>query len=251
MNVSFLPSPLKRKVSSDLDSHDAQSNISSVFLAGNLDCFKQDFDDDDSEDEYLLDDAGIDELEAGQNDDENSVTLEDLAKAEKILQSVFGNFGILKSLIKAILSGKLDVGSDIAFQAIVYKLQSLLYGKHSLRYLENYGMFWAGVRNLIKSRGVVVFLEHFPVPQNSENKFLKSVDWSQKHLENLDYRGKMWSIGWIEKNKKVKVLYWESHLLLMERRLLFPHRAWKILVVWEIEKLSQKLIRSMKMKRML
>jgi hypothetical protein len=134
-------------------------------LSGNIDSKSYNEGNEDS-DEEILDESHMD-LEAeedGTFDDHSDVTIEDLVSAEKILRQVFGSSRILTNIIKAIVSGLLDVGSDIAFQAVVYKVQSLVSGKHSVRYLQNYGLFWAGVRNLIKSRGLVVLFEHFPIP---------------------------------------------------------------------------------------
>ena len=166
MNVTCLPSPVKGKVQSDLDSHDAPSCSGSVFLSGNIEEFKSYNEGNENSDEEILDESHMD-LEAEEDgifDDNNDVTIEDLVSAEKILRQVFGSSRILTNIIKAIVSGLLDVGSDIAFQAVVYKVQSLVSGKHSVRYLRNYGLFWTGVRNLIKSRGLVVLFEHFPIP---------------------------------------------------------------------------------------
>ena len=166
MDLTFLPSPVKGKVQSDVDSHDAPSCSGSVFLSGNIGEFKSCNDGNENSDEEIFDESHMD-LEDEERvifDDKNDVTIEDLVSAEKILCQVFGSSRILTNIIKAIVSGLLDVGSDIAFQAVVYKIQSLVSGKHSVRYLKNYGLFWTGVRNLIKSRGLVVLFEHFPIP---------------------------------------------------------------------------------------
>ena len=76
MGDSFLPSPLKKRVNSDLESKDATR---SIFLAGNL--FEK-FYDESQEEEELVDDK-IEE--ATQLGSDNKIEAGDFEKAEKIL----------------------------------------------------------------------------------------------------------------------------------------------------------------------
>ena len=55
----------------------------------------------------------------------------------------------------------------------------------SIRYLDSYGMFWAGIRNLLKARGLVAFKEHFPIPSNLgkfKEKIIESCGLEKKSL---------------------------------------------------------------------
>ena len=93
----------------------------------------------------------------------NDLSLNEIKLADGILENTYGCGKILTSFIRLLITGKI-AEKDILVQALCYKVQSVSKGNHSVRYLESYGMFWAGVRNLIKSRGLVVFHEHFPIP---------------------------------------------------------------------------------------
>ena len=165
MYSRFLPSPIKGKISSNIDASKDSSH--SVLMSGNIDLLD---DEEDSEEE--IDVAEVGGLDPCSSDSLNHISSDELEKADKMLEDIFGHSGILKNLIRALLLGLIDGGSDIALQALVFKVQALFSGKHSVRYTEAYGCFWSGIRNLIKSRGLIPFKEHFPVPTNL-SKFKK------------------------------------------------------------------------------
>ena len=91
------------------------------------------------------------------------VDIRDLKHADKIIFEKLGVNNTIEHLILLLISGELSV-TDILVQALTYRVQKIIHGKHSMRYSNSYGMFWAGVRNIVKTRGLVVFREHFPIP---------------------------------------------------------------------------------------
>ena len=141
------------------DDYDGRSEI----LAGNLGHTVKDVCESDSgESDYGQDSSGHDfETENEMNFEDVSVN--ELKQADVILENSFGFKKIVTSFIRLLTTGKI-ASTDILVQALCYKIQRLCKGNHSVRYLDSYGMFWAGVRNLIKSRGLVVFQEHIPIP---------------------------------------------------------------------------------------
>ena len=141
-----------RRAHSDIAFDDAQSEI----LAGNLSIRELSSD----EEEETLEEE--DETLDINNED---LTIEDLQKADDLINESLGVSNVVTNLIKLLLSGKFSP-TQILIQALCYKIQSSVKGKHSVRYLDSYGMFWAGVRNLLKTRGLIVFQEHFPIPSD-------------------------------------------------------------------------------------
>ena len=89
------------------------------------------------------------------------ITLEDYVKADIMLSKEFG-INILEHTAKSLLSDKIKP-RDIVIQGLAYRIQKLCRGKNGIRYLPSWGHFWAGIREIVKSRGLVPFLDHFEV----------------------------------------------------------------------------------------
>ena len=150
-------SSLKR-VNSNLEAEDEDAK--SVFISGNLsnrptNLYDSDLEEDD-EDNDLFEDC--DEVA-----DEETISWKDVEKADLVLGETFGIDNVLKKFIQLLLTEKISP-SDLAVQGLIYKVQHLKNGPKSVRYLSSWGMFWAGIRNLTKSRGLVPFTEHFCIP---------------------------------------------------------------------------------------
>ena len=125
----------------------------SEILAGNI--FEQvDEVCDTSLEGFSEDDGDTIEDSSDINDDIQEFTMEDIDNAEKVFEEKLGITNMLRSLAKLVLAKKI-LPTDILIQALCYKIQSTLKGKQSVRYLDSYGMYWAGVRNLLKTRGEV------------------------------------------------------------------------------------------------
>ena len=146
-----------------MDIADDQRSRSTI-LAGNIASGERflDFSSEDECDDYE-DWNSTSSLHTGSS--ETDISLEDLKQADKIFEECFGFHTILSSMIRLLLSGDI-LPTDILCQALAYTVQIHINGKHSVRYLESYGLFWAGVRNLIKTRGLIPFREHMPIPSN-------------------------------------------------------------------------------------
>ena len=163
MNFQIKPlkqSSLKRRINSDLDDAGTvkvDDDVQSLVLSGNLDEHPVYTDDEDElEDDDIYEDC-VEEF------DEKLFEVNDLNRAEEILFKTFGINCSIKKLIHLIISEKLSP-SDLAVQALFYKVQSIMGGPKSVRYIPTWGMFWAGIRNITKSRGLVGFQEHFSIP---------------------------------------------------------------------------------------
>ena len=139
------------------------SDSSSVLLAGNLE--NNDFSSDEDE-EPINHFSDWESTSAGAGDDGfENIGMEDIFKCDSMFQNVTGVVGTIRKLVKLIVSGHINP-SDILMQALSVSVQVKYCGKFSVRYTDSYGMFWAGVRNLQKSRSLIVFKEHFPIPTN-------------------------------------------------------------------------------------
>ena len=102
------------------------------------------------------------------------VTLEDIKEADKILYSIFG-LNIVSVFTHLILKTKV-VPTDFVCQALAYKCQQVLRGSHGVRYQNSWGLFWAACRNLLKTRGIIIFRDHFCIPSLSQlSKFKKQI----------------------------------------------------------------------------
>ena len=143
----------------------------SEILAGNI--FKQA--------EKVCDESGDEFSEFDSDEFENvndsldldCLTIEDIEIADKLFEEQLGVKLMIRSLIKLVISKKM-LPTDILLQALGYTIQSHLRGKQSVRYLESYGMYWSGVRNLLKTRGLLSLREHFPIPSDL-GKFKKKI----------------------------------------------------------------------------
>ena len=153
-------SSLKR-VNSDLENKStyAEDDAQSYLISGNLNQVPEELFD--SEEEEECEDEFEDCME--EVCDEEAVVLRDVEKAEEVLLKAFGVNCCVKKFVKLLLTDKLS-STDLVVQSLVYKIQTLTNGPKSVRYLPSWGMFWAGIRNLIKARGVVGFTEHFSIP---------------------------------------------------------------------------------------
>ena len=135
-------------------------DASSVLISGNLDLKPMQMYDSDEEEDEVDNDVFEDCIE---DFEESPLTLEEIKKAEETIAGVFGVTNFLTSFVRLLIFDKLPV-SDLAVQNLVYKVQKMKKGAKSVRYLPSWGMFWAGVRNLSKSRSLVAFTEHFCIP---------------------------------------------------------------------------------------
>ena len=144
---------LRRVNSGEID-FDTQSE----FIAGNVNLAQfsleplaedPDFSDSEEEDELATESF-------------KTLTLEDYSKANSILSDIYG-VNVIELATKYILSGKLN-SLDMVVQALSYKIQKMSRGSSkAIRYLPSWGCFWASVREIVKARGLVPFLDHFEV----------------------------------------------------------------------------------------
>ena len=103
----------------------------------------------------------------------HNLNIAELNLADQIIESSVGVSYCIRKLIKLIIEKQLS-SSDILVQALCYRIQQITDGGLSIRYQQSYGMFWAGVRNISKSRSLVAFKEHFPIPSDL-SKFTKLI----------------------------------------------------------------------------
>ena len=144
------------------------SDEHSEILAGNLRCeYSSDANSDN--DEY----DSTDEFENSGKLDIDSLSLTDLDTADQMLKDALGTTYSIRKFIVLIIQNKISV-TDILVQALCYRVQRCVDGGYSVRYHPSYGMFWAGIRNLIKSRGLIAFKEHIPIPSDL-GKFTKQI----------------------------------------------------------------------------
>ena len=152
------------KTSAPSVSEEQASVINSIYLAGNIDLGSED-------EESTFDTFESDSFNHGEEVteceivDHKDLTMEEVQRTNSLIEAFHGQRNIMSCIVRAINAGLIDC-SDISLQSFLYKVQSVTRGKKSVRYHDSYGMFWAGVRNIIKSSGLVVFKEHYPVPTN-------------------------------------------------------------------------------------
>ena len=97
--------------------------------------------------------------------EDSKTTLDDYVKANSILSDMYG-VNVLELATKYIVSGKLN-STDMTIQALSYKMQKMSRGSSkAIRYLPSWGCFWASVREIVKARGLVPFLDHFEVKKS-------------------------------------------------------------------------------------
>ena len=154
----------------------------SDILAGNL---EQDFSEDDDE---IDQDINIDAFARESEFEGNEVTIDDVERVDEMIRESLGIENTLKNFIVLVLSGSISV-SEILVQAFAYKVQIFSHGRHSVRYADSYGMFWAGVRNLVKTRGLVAIREHIPVPASLSTMKKKIIDYCQLDSSSLGKSG--------------------------------------------------------------
>ena len=131
------------------------------------------------------------------------IALEDLKKVDEIIKDQLGIPDVLSNFIKLLLSEKM-LPTEILVQALAYKVHSSIKGKHSIRYKDSYGMYWAGVRNILKQRGLVVFQEHFPIPTDltkMKKKIIETCDLETSSLGKSGLQKKNVEL-WINEKKK-------------------------------------------------
>ena len=116
------------------------------------------------------------------------IALEDLKKVDEIIKDQLGIPDVLSNFIKLLLSEKM-LPTEILVQALANKVQSSIKGKHSIRYKDSYGMYWAGVRNILKQRGLVVFQEHFPIPTDLTKMKKKIIETCDLETSSLGKSG--------------------------------------------------------------
>ena len=137
------------------------SSISSVsvFKSGNLNVEERHVedlaDDDISEIDY-------NEIEHGCDVSSEELSLDDYKRADTVLSEVFG-IPIIENFAKLILNEGIKP-KDILVQSLAYQIMKKIRGSSGVRYQDSYGMFWASIRNIIKSAGLVPFLDHFTIP---------------------------------------------------------------------------------------
>ena len=135
----------------------SQSRCSSEILAGNLES------------------RNISDSDECSSDDEeiSNIDMTHLHLAETIIEDSIGTSCFIRKFVKLIIDKRIP-STDILVQAMCYRVQQSFDGTHSIRYQPSYGMFWAGVRNLLKSRGLIAFKEYIPIPTDL-SKFTKLI----------------------------------------------------------------------------
>ena len=160
LDLFVVSMPKLRRVNSGGPSN-IESESESTFQAGNLDNSRR------TVNELLTDN----DLESSDDDDstlenqysfETLLTLEDIRKVDKVLEDTYG-IPIIQHLTMLLLKGILQP-THISVQSMAYQVVRLTRGVSGVRYHESYGMFWAAIRNLIKSSGLVPFMDHFMIP---------------------------------------------------------------------------------------
>ena len=146
----------------------------SEFLGGNINLSEVVLDPKD-EDIDLTDIDEDDEAEIdATSEDVLPMTLEDYEKVNKLLSDIY-NVKVIELTSKFLLNGKLN-REDFVIQALSYKIMKLNKGSNSVRYLSSWGCFWASVREIIRARGLVPFLDHFEVLYKPRSALLTLVN---------------------------------------------------------------------------
>ena len=147
---------------------DPYNTTQSSVIAGNLDNFSRRLETLTSlSDDEGLDDDIVDEPNIKSNYRINdSASHDEITKADKILFDIYG-VNMISLVSKMIVAGDM-LPDEFVIQSLAYKCQFLVRGKTGVRYEKSWGLFWSACRNIIKSRGIVPFLDHFPVPSQSQ-----------------------------------------------------------------------------------
>ena len=161
--------PLKRFNSGEPSNIESLSILKSGILDGSSksvhDLSDSDFDSIDDDDSFKCEQQAL-------LTEDTPVTLEDLRIVDQMLEDVFG-IPIVANLIRLLLKGIMKT-DNISVQALSYEVVKYTRGITGIRYLSSYGMFWAAVRNIIKTRGLVPFMDHFMIP-SALSKFKKKL----------------------------------------------------------------------------
>ena len=99
-------------------------------------------------------------------EDTASASMDEIQAADKLLYDIYG-INLISVLVKLLLAG-LVIPREFTIQSMAYMCQSLIRGKSGVRYQKSWGLFWAAVRNIVKSRGLIPFMDHFSVPSKSQ-----------------------------------------------------------------------------------
>ena len=135
------------------------SSAASVFKSGNLDSVRRHVEDLSDED---LSDIELEEVDNKHDVSFQPLSLDDYKKADNMFREVFG-VPIIENFTQLILKEKMTP-KDIVVQSLAYQVMKQIRGSSGVRYLESYGMYWTGVRNIVKTAGLVPFLDHFSIP---------------------------------------------------------------------------------------
>ena len=130
----------------------------SEYFGGNLSVSSAGLDPTSEEKDFSSDEEEYEDLVS---EDTQPISLDDYRKADKLLSETF-DINVLEETVKNLLSGKI-LPDALVLQSLAYKNQKINRGKSGVRYLSSWGSFWAGVREIVKSRGLVPFLDHFEV----------------------------------------------------------------------------------------
>ena len=155
-----------KRYNSNPDSTCGQSNI----IAGNVFNFKGRVESISDEEDYVVDDnypneGERDQIHADIKDTANATT-EEVQAADKLLFDIFG-INVISVLVKLLLTGSV-IPREFTIQSVAYMCQCVIRGKSGVRYLRSWGLFWAAARNIVKTRGIVPFMDHFSVPSKSQ-----------------------------------------------------------------------------------
>merc|ERR1712208_17155 len=168
----------------------ASEDDQSVFISGNLEQVSKHVEDLFSDDEFLFEDNDEDQSFVSDFSGTFNYAESDpdmLTKADSILYNQFG-VKVLQIIASAICNGDLS-STDLVLQALAYKSQRIVRGKKGIRYKDSWGMFWLGIRTLIKGRGLVPFLDHFELPSKLSTFKPKLMDICGLNSETLGKPG--------------------------------------------------------------
>ena len=155
----------------------------SLVLGGNLHQDLRDVDSLASGDElYSSSDEEVDIIERYNGEKSNL-----FRDADAVLFKSFG-INILETLAQCLLSGQIQ-SDDLIIQALSYKCQRILRGRRGIRYKDSWGMYWYAVRNIVKGRGLVPFVDHFEIPSKLSSYKLKMVKLCGLDMESLGKPG--------------------------------------------------------------
>ena len=177
----------------------------SIFISGNLlpeikPVYDLDSDDDDDEaEEYDREYSHNTDID---NPEEEPGAEEKMKKADDILQRSFG-VRVLELVAGYIIDGQLS-SMEIIIQALAYRCQKLKRGKSGIRYKDSWGIFWCGVRTIIRGRGIVPFLDHFDVPSKLSKFKPKMLECCGLDSDSLGKAGlQVRNVGlWLSERKK-------------------------------------------------